>query len=572
MSRSVDSWLTSGWRKTDALNAAIASRQERFGKIYAQGGATSQEFIEADFGTPHPQGLEIEPWPDRYIHIQSIFKSPVFENANPAEKIKNLRWGGWVQRSDDNKIYLNPLFYSTTGQRVFHTLAEIRGRRPRTHADILPHEFVHSQQVRQDHTGWIGSINKTCHHLRNAGLNGLSPLRRTWRQAHRAFLDVDTVIRKRTNSVQEYYARPEEMQARLHEILANGYMAWGRLPTNKIEFWAALKETGIKPPEAIARQLTNTQEGQTACSMFKVPNTLKPDIASEVWTFNRILDYAGEEKLKENIWDILLPSLYGELIEFYGDKPGRARMGLGENPRPMIEALHKLVNAPAPISEDECEAMATSIPKGYEVIFINSLIKCHQNAEPSSPARKNSLAVVRKLLEHPDIRSVLFQDPLQYETAHGIDARPPLLYALTCGDQDMARILTKAGADPFQKYEHLYLGEKMFELTVIGHVDSMLREQRLLTLTQPQQQDMPTIRHWQKHGIRKAVEEHLDLEKSAFAAVFECYPHPDQKRSIMTETGNDREITLREYLAPLFLTGTTPVHKWFETEKPAPSI
>ena len=55
-----------------------------------------------------------------------------------------------------------------------------------------------------------------------------------------------------------------EIQARLHQIMMDGYQRWGRVPQNRDELWAAMKNAGVKPPPEIAQHLSSLPENAGA--------------------------------------------------------------------------------------------------------------------------------------------------------------------------------------------------------------------------------------------------------------------------------------------------------------------
>jgi len=129
-----------------------------------------------------------------------------------------------------------------------------------------------------------------------------------------------------------------EVQARLHEIMIDGYKRWGRMPQNRDELWAAMKNAGVKPPPEIAQHLSSLPENSGARHFLSCKKGGIIDKAigtiSEIQAVVNSFSKAG----KDTFWRQTLPELYSDLIEMYGDRPGRERFGLGINPKQAVSA------------------------------------------------------------------------------------------------------------------------------------------------------------------------------------------------------------------------------------------
>lgn len=125
-----------------------------------------------------------------------------------------------------------------------------------------------------------------------------------------------------------YMREGREIQARMHEIIMDGYQRWNRMPQNKDELWAALTNAGLKPPLEIARHLESLPTNSNVQDFLSKQATPVWS-AREIQTISRTLSKAG----LDIFWNKTLPALYADLIEMYGDTPGRARFGMGVNPK-----------------------------------------------------------------------------------------------------------------------------------------------------------------------------------------------------------------------------------------------
>ncbi|MDD5587040.1 MAG: hypothetical protein PHY92_08835 [Alphaproteobacteria bacterium] len=118
-----------------------------------------------------------------------------------------------------------------------------------------------------------------------------------------------------------------EIQARIHQLIAHNYEAWGRVPGTRTELSAAMYQLGIRIPKALKASLLNTAEGQKALDAFKVSGTFRRGRG-----LVRDINYGLRNRLKtkqglSRFWTYGLPMMYGQLLEMYGDLNGRAKMG-----------------------------------------------------------------------------------------------------------------------------------------------------------------------------------------------------------------------------------------------------
>lgn len=306
---------------------------------------------------------------------------------------------------------------------------------------------------------WYNSIEHVGQHEKQ----GLS---RSWRQLTRKTLDMANYT-PGIGAVGTYFARNEEMQARMQEILAMGYQQWQKMPLNKTELWAALINFGMSPPKAV-REHMETPEGKDALAEFKVLESIRKSMAGTVGTFKTIQAWAGDDDVKQALWDVQYPLLYGELLEMYGDIPGRARMKLGSNPRPSIEISSYLKSFAGRMPEEHAWDIARKIPNDQVIPLVNNLIHLasglhdiKNNNSPIARRRKNCLLVARYLLDRPGIRGAFLQpEQVNIHNYSGLDERPPLVSAIHHGDWEMVKLLMDAGANPFQAYHTIDMREK----------------------------------------------------------------------------------------------------------------
>jgi len=120
------------------------------------------------------------------------------------------------------------------------------------------------------------------------------------------------------------------VQERLHEALVAGYPSWGCLPQNKDEFFFAMKSVGFTLTRAIERMIENHPAKAELERIF--PRLKDQDSPKD--RFIRGIEFFVSgltDKGKRYFWYDAMPQIYGNLIEMYGDRLGRQRMGYGVN-------------------------------------------------------------------------------------------------------------------------------------------------------------------------------------------------------------------------------------------------
>lgn len=125
-----------------------------------------------------------------------------------------------------------------------------------------------------------------------------------------------------------------EVQARIHEIIIDGYQKWGSVPTSPEEFMVAMKNSGLDIPDDVFESFKSSPTFEQTDRAFGTSDVSKK---SPVNAINLIQKGITEEGRLE-FWNKAMPELYVDLIEMYGDGPGRARFGMGENIRPALRA------------------------------------------------------------------------------------------------------------------------------------------------------------------------------------------------------------------------------------------
>jgi hypothetical protein len=118
-----------------------------------------------------------------------------------------------------------------------------------------------------------------------------------------------------------------EVQARIHEVIIAGYPAWGKVPTNIDEFYAAMKNAGFKMPPEIEKRLESLPENSSAHAFLSCKNFGGCKMVAQIQQVGDSFSQEGTE----TFWNKVMPALYADLITLYGDTQGGQRLGLGSD-------------------------------------------------------------------------------------------------------------------------------------------------------------------------------------------------------------------------------------------------
>lgn len=322
---------------TPAIVRRLKERELRLAALTARPRLTSAAILAADFGTDCPAGLSIRSYPGHAVRLFPLTAIDGFD-ALPEEDRRRMLAAPIGCAGEDERIFLHPAYFDPAR----------RGALSRLFALTLPHEHVHRLQAEERDTGWASAFaGETMRFLDEEGerRGATGAAGRLYTAFRRAVLE-RRVMRGQDGpvlSVSGYYISEPEVQARLHQILALGYVQWGRMPATATELRAALTGLGVKAPRAVRRALRADPAGRQAMRDFRSGFFVRRAARDIVHELNFVHGYAALPGKRRILWDSALPALYGNLLELYGDGPGRARMGRGENPeaaRAVLRALH----------------------------------------------------------------------------------------------------------------------------------------------------------------------------------------------------------------------------------------
>lgn len=130
----------------------------------------------------------------------------------------------------------------------------------------------------------------------------------------------------------------DEVQARMHVVMMNGYRRWGKLPETRQELWASLIDSGLYAPQSIKLEVAQAKTSNPEIekfikrtNLFRLAASLTNDSSAEL---NTASAFHGGIGAKDYFWNVSLPYIYGHLIELYGDTNGRKKMGFSAEQSP----------------------------------------------------------------------------------------------------------------------------------------------------------------------------------------------------------------------------------------------
>lgn len=278
---------TAAYNKTMDKGRPSRSRERAraINAMYKHGRANSQTILTADFGGDWPpRGLDISTAPDTNVFFWHFID-------NPAEC-------GYVLNTErENRIYINRLYDLVL---AFNAAAACT-------ADTISHENIHILQKSMIWRGISDCFGQYARHgIRQMLRSGLGPL-------------------------SAYDAAEDEIQARMHEIVAHHYRERGTIPLNRDEILALLEAEGVDIHPDCTRFLLADPDGCEAMIKFHPPSyrkgIFKPDPVRHI---NRAIAAIAPDHRYRFSADIL-PGIYGNLLELYGDREGSRRIGHARN-------------------------------------------------------------------------------------------------------------------------------------------------------------------------------------------------------------------------------------------------
>ena len=442
---------------------AARDRIRRIQDVIAEGETTTDAILRAEFGGDKINGLDIKGYPVRPVKIVPLEQAAYVQDMSARERTRYLRnvAGSAGHGADINlkQVYIDILAEPYRLRRA--TLPYMAAK-----TSIVSHENTHRLQYAAVYEGWMGGSTYTSERLILYNLHGNGSLHKMMNAVFKAAQSVmDFAVKmKEGHKVSNYYVEGVEIQARMHEIMVAGYAQWGRLPANKIELQAALYNAGIKMPLRVDWALASHPEGQQALRDFRCSARVAEIVAHPVSGINKAIDFALLPARRAHVWDVVFPQQYGHLIEMYGDGPGRARMGLGPNPAPVIAAA-AVVAGDTLLDADRAAALAAAVPPEWANQFFNRMTHGKEFTH-------NQHVMAAALLARPETRQNIVEKQLA-DDARLLDD-PALPKAIYCGNAQAVEMLLAAGYDPLRRVPNKWLSGHVAQSgNVLNFIDSI---------------------------------------------------------------------------------------------------
>lgn len=320
-------------------------REKMANQLLMRGHASVAELLEASYGEWPPKGLDIEAANDQRVQLVSVFQmkqkhaaengffKQIYEQVMGVLTVAGLGTVVGDRQIGTNKmvccvlprIFGRSMLNETMGHEMVHVLQGDHYWRAK---ETLGHDASQKIWTNQNDTASNMIANDVFSKHQGKGF------------LQRAFVAATGLV---MNNI-DYLKSGLEIQARIHEALVDGYPRWGALPATKEEFLVAMQDSGLNIPESVRARLDASPGIEAAREKFDTFKFLNPSAAGDLNQVQRALTEEG----REMFWEETLPALYGDLIEMYGDGPGRERLGLGVNEKRIFrEDLARSAAAPA---------------------------------------------------------------------------------------------------------------------------------------------------------------------------------------------------------------------------------
>ncbi|MDB5490945.1 MAG: hypothetical protein JWO78_794 [Micavibrio sp.] len=325
--------------------------------LLKRGEASVDEIMAATFGEWPLKGLDIASENSHRVKLENFFLMDI-NNTFSQRQILG------ISAPSAERIYLNkfatvffPRLYGESGTHSF-----------------LGHESTHTLQALHSY-----QANKMFGNETAAIIKGDSNRLESGEIAEKLFArhtDPDQAEEINKAPHLQYLRDGQEIQARLTQVLAQGYQYWKTMPRTREELTAAMIDVGVKAPDDIVQAL---DQSPTIAETRKTFSSDASKWLAQSIDVNQSLKTLTPEG-KTEFWNDTLPKLYADLIEMQGDGPGRARFGLGQNPWP-----ERRRQAGIPVRETEASVAAPQ--ESSRPFFAGS----YGFDEPQKPAPKREI-------------------------------------------------------------------------------------------------------------------------------------------------------------------------------------
>lgn len=307
------------------------NREKMANQLLMRGHASVDELLHASFGEWPPKGLDIVHENPQRVNLTSSLTN-FYDVAN----VKQPPWhkklysmvmvGGYAWTGGDRKIFINKSLLM-----------------PGSKLGTLGHEMAHILQG--DHF-WrarerMGKDALSVIFPKQNAISNLVINEATTDAFQPSFMRrVMNAISNATGLGIDYLKSGLEIQARLQEALIEGYPKWERMPQNNTDFFFAMRSVGFKLTPDLTKVMDmhpDREELEKAFPKSKSSFSMKSQFASDIEQVQANLTPEGQK----HFWNHAMPRLYADLIEMYGDKHGRERMGMGVNETHAYRSSHE---------------------------------------------------------------------------------------------------------------------------------------------------------------------------------------------------------------------------------------
>lgn len=316
--------VKSFFESTKDLPKRSDKRERMANQLLARGHATVDELLEASYGDWPPKGLDlIDGNPQVVTFVDMLGMTDLDKDTSPEgrkkqrEELANV--GGRARVSGAREIGISPKNDSLT--------LRFTGRSAL--ASLMGHETAHILQG--DHYWRAHEIfepedaQEITMRMNDARSNVMAKAVFSSKNINPGAEFGDPEAKPLWKNL-AYLSQGVEIQARMHQLMAEGYQQWGVMPTTKTELMVAMINMGLKVPALFRRELESAPDFERASETFKYDN---PQSNRHVRSTMHALNYAQSQGLNDRgqkmFLNFLIPCLYGDLIEMYGDRYGLER-------------------------------------------------------------------------------------------------------------------------------------------------------------------------------------------------------------------------------------------------------
>ncbi|MEC8664743.1 MAG: hypothetical protein VXY16_04660 [Pseudomonadota bacterium] len=416
------------------VDSMLYSREQRFNRerniamrtLFEQGETSSADIIRAKFGGEMPHGLDLQYLPDFKCTFHSLGEAEHVQSMSAREKLTYFSRVAGLGGQDE-RIYIHPGYRAVGNPMGQHEQALTR---------IIAHEHTHRLQGEDRQIGWdnaMDGMNTAFLTMPRSSDNLWDGAKNLCRVFAHAVMDIGPTYKSgKEMNIKNYLSRECEIQARMDEVMMEGYASWQKMPTTRLELWAALESAGMDLPRSVRREL-RSEEGRQARRDFRMSGRAQENVAHVVKQLSQAEGLAIFAEDKDKFWHEAVPRIYGNLIELYGDTEGRARMGLGTNPIAAKQILRTVAYGEDEITSADAARMVDALPPEHADRVLKSLLRSRAGGENVGA---NTDRVIDALFENDATRAVLF-DHTAYIDAAQDSGLPAWIEALQSGNTEL---------------------------------------------------------------------------------------------------------------------------------------